>query len=231
MKKATFLHTGAFLLFAFATDGSGAVLVDYTKELPVEPIAISNPVTLPTNSLSTRWTPANGRRDMGQMFRSDEDFSLHQIILYAPGASPTTVERPFTVYIEDYTGTSVSTFKSVVSQQGGVLPSLGEGQYVVLTLTQPVAITADTNYSFRLAFDQSQESNALALYLNPSSSYSSGTAFQMDFSGTGARSNLNGDMAFYLIAIPEPATYSYLAFGLVGLSLLGRVRRSRLFIR
>jgi hypothetical protein len=205
--------------------GASAVIVTVSSSAPTENIELSNVGTQLTTT-SVRWTTPTNKRDLGQTFTVEEAFDLSSLVIYTPGASPTTVERAFTLTIESFANSSVTSTRTTVSAQSGVLQNMGSGnQYVTFTLDTPVHIAANTVYGFRLGFDTEDASSLLVLSYQ--GTYAGGVGYQIDYSVSSTPSAVANDVGFYLVAVPEPSAAALLTFGAVGIAGLRRRHKFR----
>lgn len=199
------------------------VTVTYNTTAPTTAV-VSNSVTGYT-TLSWKWmtdSPTTDQRDVGQTFMVSTGFTLDQIVLFTPGASAGT-DRPFTLTIESFATNSVTSARTTVSTQAGVLPHLGSGnRYVSFTLDTPVSIAANQTYGFRLSFDDPGAQNSMTFSYTLSTAYGNGTAYQINYATSSDPSALNSDMAFYLV--PEPSIAALAGLGLLCLVWLGHRR-------
>lgn len=198
--------------------GLGAVMVTYKETAPTGDIVLSNTGTQ-TTSLAVRSTPALGKRDVGQTFTVTEGFTLGSVVLYTPGASPSSITRNFTLTIESFATSSVSSVRTLVSAQSGVLPSLGLGGiYITFDLDTPVNINSGVVYGFRLGFDTEDATSSIPLSFQ--GSYAGGTGYQIDYSSSANPTALSSDLAFYLVADPIPESSALFMAGLGAVCLL-----------
>lgn len=198
------------------------VTVTYSTNAPIT-AAVSNPVTGYT-TLSWKWTtdsPTTDQRDVGQTFAVAESFTLDEIVLFTPGASATSTNRNFTLIIESFATNSVTSARTTVSSQTGVLPHLGSGnRYVSFSLDTPVVINTNITYGFRLSFDDPNAVNSMTFFYTLQTAYPNGTAYNINYSSSSTPAALNSDMAFYLV--PEPSVFSLAGLGLLCLFLFQR---------
>lgn len=224
--KIKTLMRGVICLWIGAFTGQAAVIVT-TGTLPPTEFEVANP--LPEEdigSLSWRWTTENDRRDIGQQFQVAEAFTLSSIVIHSPGASPTTDTRNFSVIIESFADTSLSSARTTVSEQTGVLPSIGLGGYLTFELETPVAIEANTRYGFRLAFAEPLSTNSYAVQQVVGQTSYPYAHYQINYSSSSTPSGLNARMVFYLVPIPEPTSGVLLLGAVAGIGVLGRRRKT-----
>lgn len=226
-----------------------AVTVTYDTNAPVDNVQISNalpPPPLPSGSgsVSAIWTSAQNKQDLGQTFRVEKAFDLAQIAFYVTTVNGTsTQDRPFSIIIESLSK-ALSNQQvgptSIIARQTGVLPKIASGisnQYIILTLDTSITLdpTVDGTdyYGFRFSFDDDNSSSNVGIQLVNGNTFSNGVAYKVNYTYPGgaptpndpALMGPNFDMAFALIAIPEPSVAIMVGLGLVGILLRRRWNR------
>jgi len=206
------------------------VLVTSNATAPTDNIIISNTAASSGSNLSFRYTGtgASQQRDVGQTFTVPSTVDLDKVVVFMIGASATTITRNFTLTIESFATTSVTSNRTLVTAppQSGVLQSIGTGnQWVTFDLGSSVSLSSGITYGFRLGFDTMDASSTMGLDETIPAAYANGTAFQIDYSASSTPSALSGDFRFYLQTVPEPSTVALAVAGVSVLMLVVRRRR------
>ncbi|HWL53312.1 MAG TPA: hypothetical protein VNQ90_12825 [Chthoniobacteraceae bacterium] len=160
----------ALVMVALTHAASAQVVVTHSSVAPSLDIVLSHPLPSAENRAGNTWRwreeSEQPRNETAQLFQTDTAFNLTGIVLHAPSSSQTTVDRPFKLIVEKFTGATLNGGREEVSAQSGLLPSFGAGGYIHFSLGQAVAIEADQIYGLRLAFDGPQTSNTMGFTLD-----------------------------------------------------------------
>ncbi|MDP0495842.1 MAG: hypothetical protein Q7Q73_06500 [Verrucomicrobiota bacterium JB024] len=212
---------------SFALSAQAVTVSDFGANPPTENVEVSQ--TISNGAYQWRNNEAS-RRDLGQSFLAETDFTLDSFSFQANGNVQVGASgAAFTVTIyennnRDAVGTAIST------QTGTYLTSASNpvaSNWLLFDLAENVDVTAGNYYTIMLSWNVASVTDQDQVFQIDSTGTSYLPGRLWEYNGT-TFTPMGYDMAFTVQAIPEPSTMAYgLGAGVLIVSLFLKRRRNR----
>jgi len=207
------------LLLSASPRAAAAVLVTHTPSAdftpPIAPAVANPPGDSSMTTITWRWVDDTKHRDVGQQFQVDTTFTLSSIVLLVSSGN-VTADTGFTLVVEQFANStststaSVTSERTEISSQSGLLPSISQAGYLTFQLEEPVSIEAGKRYGFRLIFDDESSTNSVVWQVASGGGSYLYPQYMIDYAESTTPAAANSRAIFYLVPIPEPSSTALL---------------------